>query len=285
MKLISILIFTFGISALHGQQSDNIMDKTFGFQYKSPAGWVHQSAENGTHLFGHNSKPGIILTVAHDYTDRNEVKSIIEYEGIQDDNTDLQPVGSLSFLRDNGLIGTFEGQMEQTFVKATVICLFSPYGGGISIFALTSKEQFNDSYQEIANSMAKTVVFTKPTESHLVKEWKNKLNHTYLIHYHKGDSNSGQTELYLYGDGTFFFKEESHYASSETFQEYDENYTSYVKNKNAGNWNITGNVSNVFLSLTYQDGSSEEYPLQLKEGSQSQLMFQGMNFFIKPIQN
>jgi len=261
------------------QSSATIDSKAYGYSFKSPDGWVHQDAQNGSHLFGSNTIPGLIAVFPHAYDNKDEVKAYAQANGIQEDGMSLTPLGKIDYFSSNGIIGTFTGRADGSAVKVAVISLFAPHGGGVSVFAATSPEEFNDSYVVLAKSIANSIKLYRPVESKLVKEWRTGLSNKKLTYYNTTSNMAEKSTLLLYENGWFIYGDESSYSSTD----YASTFSSASTSDDGGKWVILGDDHEVQLQLTFNDGSTYLYSLRLKEGSATQVMIDGRRYFTEDL--
>lgn len=256
-----------------------IQSKSYGYSFKSPAGWIHQDLKNGNHLFGSNSVAGIVAIIHHAYDNIEEVKAYAQSNGIEEDYMSLQPIGEIEYFSSNGITGTFKGWIDGSPAKAAVICLFSPNGGGVSIYAATSPDKFSPSYTTIAKTIANSTQFYDPIESDLVKEWKEKLSNKKLIYYNTTDNAAEKATYFLYENGWFIYADESSYSSTD----HSSTFSAASTSDNGGKWKIIGDENEVLLELIYNDGSIYAHSIKQKEGSETQIMIDGNRFFTKDL--
>lgn len=266
-------------AAVLSQSSAKIDSKAYGYSFKAPDGWIHQDAKNGSHLFGSNTIPGLIAVFSHTYDNKEEVKAYAQANGIQEDGMSLTPLGQIDYFSTNGIIGTFTGWADGSAVKVAVISLFAPHGGGVSIFAATSPEEFNDSYVILVKSIAKSAELYRPVESNLVREWRNGLSNKKLTYYNTTSSMAEKSTLLLYENEWFIYGDESSYSSTD----YSSTFSSASTSKDGGKWKILGDDHEVQLQLTFNDGSTYLYSLELKEGSATQVLINGDRYFTEDL--
>ncbi|MEL7159635.1 MAG: hypothetical protein AAFN92_02665 [Bacteroidota bacterium] len=261
------------------QSETRIQSGAYGYSFAAPAGWVHQDMKNGSHVFGSNSIPGIVAVIHHDYDSKEEVKAYAQINGIQEEGMSLTLLGEIDDFSSNGIIGTFNGTLGGSTVKAAVVSLFSPHGGGVSVFAATAPEAFDDSYLTLVKATANSVQFARLVESNLVRQWKNGLSNKKLTYYNTTSNMAEKSMLFLYENGWFIYADESSYSSTD----YSSTFSSASTSENGGKWNVTGDEREVQLQLTFNDGSTYLYPLDLKEGSATQVLINGQRYFTEDL--
>lgn len=273
------------LASLQSQSSKTISSTSLGFQFDTPEGWIHQDLQNGSHLFGSNTIPGLLAVFVHSYNDKEEVRRLCRVEGIQDESMHLMPEGEIRNHGTNGLEGIFNGWVEGEQAKVAVVSLFSPNGGGLSIFAATSPQVFNQNYLQYAKSIAQTVRFTKPVESPLVGQWKQMIANRKLVYYNTTDYGTQKTTFWIYGDGSFAYGDESSFSSTDVYTDHTSTFSGASQDQNSGQWDIVADDHNAQLVLTYNSGETGYYTIQMKEGSSSQVLLNGSRYFITALQD
>lgn len=276
---LSSLILFFIPFSMFAQSGKLIQSNAYGCSFNAPVGWIHQDLGSGNHLFGSNEIAGVIAVLQHDYNGKEEIKTYAQTQGIDEDGMSLQAIGSLTYFSSNGIKGTFVGWIDGSKAKVAVISLFSPNGGGVSIFAATSPEQFNSSYMTLAEGIANSVKFKRPVESNLVRQWTQGLSNKKLTYYNTTDYAAEKRIYFLYANGQFSYKDESSYSSTDHYTDHSSTFSSVSSGKNSGLWKVIGDDHEVQLQLTYSDGSVYNLSLQLKEGTETQVLINGNRYF------
>ncbi|MFK8161647.1 MAG: hypothetical protein AB8H12_04210 [Lewinella sp.] len=266
-------------ATLVSQSGATIDAKSYGYSFTVPDGWIHQDLQNGSHLFGSNTTAGLILVYPHAYDNKEEVKAYVQANGIEEDDMLLTPLGRIDDFSTNGIVGTFSGWAEGSAIKAAMISLFSPHGGGVSIAAITSPEMFNDSYLVLAKSVANSVSLYRPVESQLAKEWRKGLSNKKLTYFNTTSDMTEKRILLLYENGWFIYGDESSYSSSD----YASDFSSASNSENGGQWKILGDDQAVQLQLTFNDGSISQHSLRMKEGTATQVLIDGARYFTEDL--
>lgn len=266
-------------AAAMSQSGPTIDAKSYGYSFKGPAGWIHQDLQNGSHFFGSNTIAGLVAVYPHAYDSKEEVKAYVQANGIEEEGMLLTPVGQIENFSTNGLIGTFTGWAEGGAIKAAMVSLFSPHGGGVSIIVLTSPEKFDASYLALAKSVAKSVSLVRPVESQLAQQWRQGLSNKKLTYYNTTSNSTEKRTLILYENGRFVYGDQSSYSSSD----YSSDFSSASQGEDGGQWKILGDGQAVQLQITYNDGSISQYSLQMKEGTASQVLIDGSRYFVEDL--
>ena len=275
----SLLLLLLLPAAVMSQSSTTIDAKSYGYSFKSPAGWIHQDLQNGSHFFGSNTVAGFVLVFPHTYEDKEAVRSYTQMNGIEEDGMVLAPSGQIENFSTNGLIGTFTGWAQGSAIKAMVITLFSPHGGGVSIMTMTSPDKFDASYPALAKSVANSVTLVRPVESPLAQQWRQGLSNKKLTYLNTTSNSTEKKILILYENGRFVYGDQSSYSSSD----YGSDFSSASQGDDAGQWKILGDGQAIQLQLTYNDGSISQHSLQMKEGTATQILLDGRRYFTEDL--
>ncbi|SER09794.1 hypothetical protein [Neolewinella agarilytica] len=279
-SLLSYLLLLLLLPATAMSQSSTTIDaKSYGYSFKSPAGWIHQDLQNGSHFFGSNTIPGLIAVYPHAYDNREEVRAYAQANGMEEDGMLLAPVGQIENFSTNGISGIFTGWAEGSPIKAAMISLFSPHGGGVSIIVMTSPDKFDASYPALAKSVANSVMLVRPVESQLAQQWRQGLSNKKLTYFNTTSNSTEKRTLMLYENGRFVYGDQSSYSSSD----YGSDFSSASQSDDAGQWKILGDGQAIQLQLTYNDGSISQHSLQMKEGTATQILLDGRRYFTEDL--
>lgn len=282
-RILLICCCTFLITATFGQ-AKTIKAPSYGYSFTAPVDWIHQDIGNGYHLLGSNAVPGFILIMPHTYSDKTAIKALAQTEGIIDQGISLQAVGAVEYYGKNGISGTFKGITDGELAEAAALCLFSPHGGGILILAMTSPAQFNTTYMQLAEGVAKTVKFSTPVESQLAKTWRQGLTHKKLVYYNTTSTSSEKNTYYLYHNGTFEYAGGISSSSTNYYSDQTVTISSAGTDADAGQWTVVGDEQSVQLYLVYNNGNEALFNLQLKEGTETQILLNGDRYFVQDLE-
>jgi len=264
---------------LISQSMTTIDTKSYGYSFKSPDGWIHQDVQNGSHLFGSNTLPGLIAVYPHAHDSKEAIRAYTQANGIEEEGMLLFPEGSIDNFSTNGIIGTFTGWAEGSAIKAAMISLFSPHGGGVSIMVITSPDKFDDSYLVLARSIANSVSLYLPIESDPAKAWRTGLSNKKLTYLNTTSNMTEKTTLLLYENGRFIYGDQSSYSS----RDYTSDFYTASQSEDGGKWKILGDGQAIQLQLTYNDGSISQYTLSTKEGTATQILLDGKRYFTESL--
>jgi hypothetical protein len=259
------------------QETGTITYKELGLQFTIPEGWVGQESQTGF-VMGHTSIAGLVLITTHNYSGEQLIQEA--RKGIADNQgTQLQLSGDLEVLNDHTIGGEFQGTLEWQAARAFIVGLANPDGMGISIMAMTTAEQYNHSYRDLALRVMASVQFSKPETGPVVEEWKKYLSGVKLTYMESYSSPS-----YTDGGVSGFYenKEKIDLCDKGYFNHYSYNLVS-VEGQSAndgtlvhasdggqkygnGTWEIeAGTGGSAILRLLFHDGRSLEYTLSEKD--------------------
>jgi hypothetical protein len=101
---IFLVIFFSDAYILAGQM---IGDDNWGFNFKAPAGWVHQQGPDGA-VLGHNTIAGMIIVMPHLAASLQEVLGELQ-AGLMEEGIQLNPTGGLQTIDTNIIAGSYQG--------------------------------------------------------------------------------------------------------------------------------------------------------------------------------
>jgi hypothetical protein len=248
-----------------------IGDPNLGFKFIPPAGWTAQKTESG-YLLVSNSEKGFLLIIPHQYTSLESMQTGAA-EGLADENgTVLQLNGAAQKFGKMGIEARFQGTVQWQQAKAFAIGLLSPFGGGMTIFAIAESASYNQNYETSTRSIANSVKFFKPEIPPVVNEWKQKLSNcrlTYLWSYYSGGGTDGsyvggsqKTVIDLCAKGNFRFFDDSQVAADGGGAS---GYSGGSSNGD-GTWEVSNQGQAPVLHLKFHDGKALEYALSLQDG-------------------
>jgi len=188
--------------------------------------------------------------------------------------------GEIADYGANGLYANFKGMSEGQSIKAAATTMLSPYGGGLTVLALTTADKFTDEYKSITKSVANSMKFMQPVESALVKEWKSRITGKLLKYMNTGDNSTSTTTYSLYTNGAFRYYNSSSYSSVDHYVDHDLYASSASQDDDTGTWEITGSETEATLVVTYKNGKVGRLGLESKEGSRGQIYLNGSRYFI-----
>ena len=248
-------------------------DVSTGYQFNIPKDWVSQKNQDGSYLIGHNTKPGFILVMPHNYTSVQQIYQET-ISGIQDEGIQLTPSSDLTTYGKNGLIGNFNGYIEGQTVKADAISLVSNYGGGLSILIAVRSDLYKTEYLTIIQSIANSVVFSKPKTSPIAQQWTTRLTGKKLQYLKTANGFSDKTIIDLCRSGQF-----GYYNNSSGMSGGMTTLTYAGQNKGHGTWKIIARGQEPLLILRFNNGEVYEYNLTNRD-SNGQINLNRRRYFV-----
>ena len=250
-----------------------ITDLSAGYQFNLPVNWVGQKNEDGSYLIGHNTKPGFILVMPHNYTSIQQIYQET-IGGIQDEGIQLIPSTDLTPYGKNGLLGNFNGFIEGQAVTANAVSLVSDYGGGLSILIAVRSDLYQATYLSIVQSIANSVVFSKPKTSAITQQWKTRLTGKKLQYLKTANGFSDKIVIDLCQSGQFGYNNNSSGMSGGTTT-----LTYAGQNQGQGTWKIVARGQQSLLILRFNNGEIYEYALTNRD-SNGQINLDGRRYFM-----
>lgn len=249
------------------------MDVSTGYQFNIPKDWISQKNQDGSYLIGHNTKPGFIIVIPHNYT---SVQQIYQETigGIQDEGIQLTPSKDLTLYGNNGLIGDFNGFIQGQAVKANAISLVSEHGGGLSILIAVRNDLYQTEYLTIVQSIANSVTFSKPKTSPIAQQWTTRLRGKKLQYLKTANGFSDKIIIDLCRSGQFGYNNNSSGMSGGTTT-----LTYAGQNQGQGTWKIITRGQQPLLILRFNNGEVYEYNLTNRD-SNGQINLNGRRYFV-----
>ena len=242
-----------------GSVGNQIGDKSWGFTFSPPSGWVHQQGEDMI-LLGHNTIAGLIVVIPHMVESGTQLQSEM-MQGIQEEGVYLTLAGSLTQHSSNSLIGDYSGLWDGTQVKAKCIGTLSPHGGGAYILAVTTPDKFGQEIMSAAQTIEKNLNYVKVDMAglmqHFTGQWTSFTSNT-------------TTWLYLYPNGIYSEDYEAAYAGDFTNDVGDVtgNWGATGQSSDRGRWIVRGNKESgkIIVKLDNGDELVFNYKVHVERG-------------------
>ena len=230
--------------------SNEVGGASWGFKFVPPEGWVSQVTSDYI-LLGHNSIAGLIIIMPHQAQSIAQMQMEMK-EGLQEEGTNLQLTGSISTLKENSLIGNYEGYLDGTVAKAKCIGVLSPGGGGAYIIAASTPEMYSEGLVNAAKEVAGNMTFIKmgTTElvNHLAGKWTTFTTNT-------------STDIYLYPNGIYSeYYEASYSGGFEDSGTNTGNWGANNQSNDTGKWTVRGSIEKGTIVIDMQNG--EQYTIE-----------------------
>jgi len=237
----------------------DVREPRWGITFTPPQGWIAQKTDAGF-LLGSEMQKGFIVITPHQYCTMEELRAAASDALIDENGTELTLRGAVKPFGERGVVADFSGTVEWQPANARAIGLLSPYGGGVTIFAMVEAKSYTPEYASVVESIAKSVKFSKPDIQPLVDQWKEKLRSsrlTFMESYSSGTAGGYTSEVVisLCRDGRF------HYRSSGVVSVDMEGASgsSGGRERGAGQWQVIAQMGQPVLELRFADGKVRQY--------------------------
>ena len=220
MKHIFLLTILLTAHSVFSQKTGKVDYPHLGLTLAIPEGWIGQESELGL-VLGHNEIAGMVLVSPMEVENMNMLRQTA-IQGIQDGNgSTLMISGDINDYDSQTIGAYYQGTIEWTPVKAYTIGKLSPHGAGLSIYAMTQPDLFNESYRQLAEEIDSSITFRQPETEAITKGWKEylsghrlrKMNSSYNSSY-DGSYTGHSTDVIwdLCPDGHFTYSNNSSYS-------------------------------------------------------------------------
>ncbi len=189
-----------------------VNDPYLGIHFDPPAGWNYRKT-NGVYILGHETIPGMILIMPHTFNSLAEARAAASEPLYAAQDGRLMVTGQPQMLADNMLAADYSGYVQGKAAHGRVVCVISPYGGGVLILAGAAASQYSQRYADLAENLARGMTFTKPVNPPAVQQWAARLRGHRLAYMTSGGdatpvdgsaySWSDRKNIYLCSNGTF----------------------------------------------------------------------------------
>jgi hypothetical protein len=254
------------------QNPNEIIDKESGVRFTLPNGWAARKIDAG-YLLGSQAEKGFIVITGHEYASLEQMRAEAQAGIVDESGTNLQLVGKIMPVGNNGLAAAYQGTMEGQPAKAFAVSILSPLGGGGStILAAVEPASYSEKYAEHAKAIAASMKFFKPETPPIAEQWKRDLSGvklTYLWSYYSGASSDGsyaggsqKTEIHLCPQGFFKYYDSNQMAIDGGYST-SYNASAYGGGKDQGNgmWEVIARGQTPILKLTFHDGRTMEFQI------------------------
>ena len=281
-------------------------DSRLGLRFRAPEGWIGQQSSAGF-LLGSNTVPGMILVLPHTFGNLAQMRREAAEGWIdQSEQIHLPATGPVVDVGANRIAVELAGIVQGQRVKAHLVGLMSPSGGGILILAATDPSNYGARYAQLTGQIADSAQFSKPgtvqsavakaeaprpgaTKSEAAKPpatkdagiWTERFSGQCVAYMRSsssgGSSYSGWSEkrfLYLFEDGSFqaVGSFSGSFDTSAGFGSFGNG-----PQRQAGKWNVTDQGGQSHLVLTHSGAEKESFTLS-RQGTQTFL--NGRRWFV-----
>ena len=214
------------------------------------------------------------MIMPHEYTSLNEMYKA-STQGIQAEGIQLTPTSGIQKYGGNGLIANYNGAIQGQLVQAHAIGLISPHGGGLTMLIAVRRDLYTNDYLTTVQSIASSVVFSKPKVSPIAGQWKTRINGKRLLYMRTANGFSDKITIDLCSNGNFGYNSNgSGMSGGSTVLTYAS------QDGGQGNWKIISRGQIPFLVLNYNTGELAEYRLA-NGASNGQIQLDGRRYFVQ----
>ena len=278
-KLIQLAVLVLVTQTSHAQEllRGDIDYPYLGIGLTIPSGWKGQ--EEGEYLIlASDTEVGVIGLTANTAKNVAELKSVAD-QGWQDDGVSMQRSGDFIRIGSEGMGAEFSGIFQGAEAKAFIAGIINPFGSGVTIIALTSKDAYGPQQLELVNRIADGLKFSMPKEAEQNASWRDSLpgrvltamdssssSGTYYddsgYSYSSYTSYSSRTTIHLCSNGEFYYSS----SSSASFDSASGFGGVYDRGNDTGKWQLaSGGNGESLLQLNYQNGTQAEWMLDYKD--------------------
>jgi hypothetical protein len=276
MRLFTLIILVVATTSAHAGKVDY---PSLGISFTYPDVW--EVSESGDFLvLTSHSEIGLAALTLNDATDVSQLKTSAD-EGILDEGVSLSRSGDFQKVGIEGLGAEFSGTFQGAPAKAFVAGVINPFGRGVTIIALTTREAYGPNQVALVKTLAQGLNFAEPKDSELTREWRRDLpGHRLTYLNSSGGSGSGYTD----SSGTTY-STYSGYSSRRTidfctnkrFFAYRSSSASFDSGAGFGHasgqgggdgeWSVsTGGAGQTLLTMKFNDGDIHEAELTYDDG-------------------
>jgi hypothetical protein len=258
-----------------------VNDPSMGVRFSVPPGWKHQK-QQANYIMGHDTIPGMIILMPHNYNSIQEVAAAANEPLYQAQDGQLMVSGQPVTLAQNIIAADYSGHLQGNQAMGRIVGVVSPFGGGFLVMAGTTAQNYGPQYAQLAESVARSMNFSKPQLPPEAAMWKQKLTGQRLAFMKSGGSTdisgsyswSDQKDIYLCSDGSF-------QASGQFSGALGTSNASAImdpgKKTYAGQWAIVGQAGQPALQLRTHTGDVETFILS---ANGSQTFLDGKRWFV-----
>jgi len=238
----------------------------WGLSFVVPPGWK-VGERQGALLLGSDSEAGLMLIR---FVRKTNLQTLAEgyQEGLQEEGLQLRPASQLENFAAGGaqgLAGEMAGMSNDGYqIQARVIGVQSPFGDAAVVLGLTRQEKYPQLRPRV-EALAATLSFTQPKAAPVNESVAGQ--YAYFYSSSIGGSYSRQDLLNLCYDGRFN-------RGGEIYSSGDAGIA-LGQSGNAGQWSADGDDGQGTITLTYNNGRTEQIEYQ-KAGAD--IIFSGKKY-------
>lgn len=266
MNKIAFIVFALGflISDAGAQvRETRLSDASGAFSFVVPDKWTSQSNAEGFAM-ANPEKTVLVVVKSHNYANFEQfgADANLAADG-------LELVGEPQKITNGFTFRTVKRTPQGNLIIDTCV-LFSPFGTGVAIAALSDEKNANASF-ETGIAIANGVQFAKPIVGGS-GPFASQLKGKHLLYLYTSNGYSERKDIYLCSSGEF-------YQSNDMggFNPNDSGDSSFGSRRSAhGKWTVTGTT----LTLNFRSGATTRYTLSKRTAS-NEVGMNGQRFFVQ----
>jgi hypothetical protein len=266
MKLavsVILVVFCFVTGAFPQIRETRLSDAAGGVSFAVPDKWTSEKNAEGFAMVN-PEKTVIVVVKSHSYANFQEfgADANLARDG-------LELVGEPQQIGNRVTFRTAKRTAQGLLIIDTCV-LFSTYGTGVAIAALSDEKNANSAF-ETAIAISKSVQFEKPPEG-ASGPFAAQLKGKHLLFLYTASGYSERKDIYLCASGAF-------YQSNDLggFNPNDSGDASMgIRGSAHGTWSITGNS----LTLNFSSGGTTRYTVT-KRSAGNEVGLNGQRFFVR----
>jgi hypothetical protein len=241
-----------------------------GFSFVVPSGWTCARQPNGSYLCsrGRNQEEFLGLDM-HGYHDRD----VFMRETRASVGENIRLLAPLAYYGQNGVSSVMGLSQNGQQANVAAVAIFSPYGGGVQVNAGNLNRAYRDEYLALAQSVASSIVFSRPTATTLTNQWQQRLNGKRLMFLQTGNGSSDKVTYDLCSQGTFVFGSNTSYLSG--------GFSAIGTDEDRGTWRLVQRGNVAYLLLQSPKSGARELELRARNAA-NEVSLGGQRYFLVP---
>lgn len=239
-------------------------DENSGYSFTVPKEFKAQKSGGGFALVN-TAQTVLIVVKGHDFQTMKEFDAQSNFE-----RDGLTPVGRVQDVGDKGKYFRVTKQTAQGLGIVDTFVMFSPFGGGTLIVALSDTANHKDAFQA-GLQVAESITFTKRQTSSAETQWETLLRGKHLLYLYTGNGYSERRDIYLCPSGEFYFQSNTLSNSSTG--------SGVLASNSDGRWKISERDA-VMLTLQFNNGRVNEYRITRRQAG-NEIGLNGNRYFVQ----
>lgn len=262
-----LLIFIAANSGDAQNQTDKKrLNHTSGnYSFLPPDNFEAKQSEEGFALVD-SAKTAILVVKSHNYPN---FQQFANDANLEKDGFTL--IGKIQDLGEKNKTFRASKQNSQGSLIADTFVLFSPFGGGVIVVALSDAKNAENGFKkglEISNSLN----FSKPAAVSGNIPLENAFRGKHLLYFYTTSGFSERTDIYLCQSGAFIYRVNSSSLSASG--------SGAIGGNSDGRWRIASSAGSANLILQFNNGSTRQYSISARQAS-NEVGLNGKKFFVQ----